>query len=99
MHLRVVSAVMLADPAGNVEVLVLAQLLVVELMLVVPVQVVACKGRYLIVAAAHTFIYIAVGEAFAGCLLLLLRALLVDDLWWLNHLRFRLLLWLHLGQI
>ena len=71
----------------------------VELVLVVPVQVVTCEGRYLVVAAAHTFIYIAVGEAFTGCLLLLLRALLMDDLWWLKHLGLQLLLWLRLRQI
>lgn len=68
-------------------------------MLVVPVQVVTCEGRYLVVAAADTLIYIAVGEAFTGCLLLLLRALLMDDLGWLNHLGLQLLLWLRLRQI
>lgn len=86
---------MLADPAGNVQVLVLAQLLVVELMLVVPVQVVTCQSRHLVVATADTLVNISARQTFTECLLVLLKVLLVDDLRRLNqllllHLRLRL---------
>ena len=90
--LRVVLAFMLADPAGNVQVLVLAQLLVVELVLVVPVQVVTCQSRHLVVATADTLIHISARQTFTECLLVLLKVLLVDDLRRLNQ-----LLLLHLG--